>query len=108
MLPIINNSETETTTVYVPNDGLIWVLNGKGGNKRATVMTLNGEEAELPCAVEVQLTCDEETTAMLTGTRLVMLMEDGTLTELPYVMEDGKLTFTLTAAGTYAFMPAAE
>ena len=73
-----------------------------------TVMTLNGEEAELPCAVEVQLTCDEETTAMLTGTRLVMLMEDGTLTELPYVMEDGKLTFTLTAAGTYAFMPAAE
>ena len=44
---IINNSETETTTVDVPNDGLIWVLNGKDGFKRATVMTLNGKDLVL-------------------------------------------------------------
>ena len=44
---IINNSETETTTVDVPNDGLIWVLNGKDGFKRATVMTLNGRDLVL-------------------------------------------------------------
>ena len=44
---IINNSETETTTVDVPNDGQIWVLAGKDGFKRATVMTLNGRDLVL-------------------------------------------------------------
>ena len=44
---IINNSETEATTVSVPNDGLIWALNGKDGFKRATVMTLNGRDLVL-------------------------------------------------------------
>lgn len=44
---IINNSETETTTVDVPVDGTIYVLNGKDGNKRATVMTLNGRDLVL-------------------------------------------------------------
>ena len=44
---IINNSESETTTVDVPNDGLIWVLNGKDNVKRATVMTLNGRDLVL-------------------------------------------------------------
>ena len=41
---VINNSETETTTVDVPNDGMIWVLNCKDGFKRSTVMTLNGHD----------------------------------------------------------------
>ena len=31
----------------IPNDGLIWVLNGKDNNKRATVMTLNGKDLVL-------------------------------------------------------------
>ncbi len=44
---IINNSETETTTVEIPNDGLIWTLAGKDGNKRASVMTLNGKDLVL-------------------------------------------------------------
>ncbi len=44
---IINNSETEATTVEVPADGSIWVLAGKDGNKRATVMTLNGRDLVL-------------------------------------------------------------
>ena len=44
---IINNSETETTTVEAANDGLIWVLAGKDGAKRATVMTLNGNDLVL-------------------------------------------------------------
>jgi len=44
---IINNSETEATTVEIPNDGLIWNLAGKDGNKRATVMTLNGRDLVL-------------------------------------------------------------
>ena len=44
---IINNSETETTTVEIPNDGTIYTLAGKDGNKRATVMTLNGRDLVL-------------------------------------------------------------
>ncbi len=44
---IINNSETETTTVDVPADGTIYVLAGKDGNKRASVMTLNGRDLVL-------------------------------------------------------------
>ncbi len=44
---IINNSETETTTLEIPNDGEIWVLAGKDGNKRASVMTLNGKDLVL-------------------------------------------------------------
>ncbi len=44
---IINNSETETTTIDVPADGAIWVLAGKDGNKRASVMTLNGKDLVL-------------------------------------------------------------
>ena len=44
---IINNSETETTTVEVPADGTIYTLAGKDGNKRATVMTLNGRDLVL-------------------------------------------------------------
>ncbi len=52
---LINNSETEATTFDIPVDGKIWVLAGKDGNKRASVMTLNGkdlvlgENYELPC-----------------------------------------------------------
>ena len=44
---IINNSDIEATTVDVPADGTIYVLNGKDGNKRATVMTLNGRDLVL-------------------------------------------------------------
>ena len=57
---IINNSETETTTVDVPNDGLIWVLNGKDGFKRATVMTLNGRDLVLGENDELPCLCGEE------------------------------------------------
>ena len=39
---VINNSETETTSVELPKDGEVYVLAGEGGNKRASVMTLNG------------------------------------------------------------------
>ncbi len=51
---IINNSETETTTVEIPADATVYTLAGKDGNKRATIMTLNGrglvlgENWELP------------------------------------------------------------
>ncbi len=44
---IVNNSDSEATTVDVPVDGEIWVLAGKGGNKRAAVMTLNGRDLVL-------------------------------------------------------------
>ena len=44
---LINNSETETTSVEVPADGTIYTLAGKDGNKRATVMTLNGRDLVL-------------------------------------------------------------
>ncbi len=44
---IINNSETEITTVDLPVPGTIYTLNGKDGNKRSTVMTLNGRDLVL-------------------------------------------------------------
>jgi len=44
---IINNSETDTTTIDIPVEGTIYVLSGKDGNKRATVMTLNGRDLVL-------------------------------------------------------------
>lgn len=39
---IINNSLTDTTTVELPKDADRYTLNGKDGNVRSTVMTLNG------------------------------------------------------------------
>lgn len=44
---VINNSETETTTIELPKDAEIYTLAGKDGNKRATVMTLNGKDLVL-------------------------------------------------------------
>ncbi len=44
---LINNSEQEATTVELPKDGMIWTLAGKDGNKRASVMTLNGRDLVL-------------------------------------------------------------
>ena len=44
---VINNSETETTVVDLPKDAERYTLAGKGGNKRATVMTLNGKDLVL-------------------------------------------------------------
>ena len=44
---VINNSETETTTVELPKAAERYTLAGKDGNKRATVMTLNGKDLAL-------------------------------------------------------------
>lgn len=44
---VINNSETETTTVELAKEALQYTLAGKDGNKRATVMTLNGKDLVL-------------------------------------------------------------
>ncbi|MBD5094939.1 MAG: beta-glucuronidase [Subdoligranulum sp.] len=44
---IINNSETETTTVELPKAAERYTLAGKDGNKRAAVMTLNGKDLVL-------------------------------------------------------------
>lgn len=44
---VINNSETDTTTVELPKDAERYTLAGKDGNKRATVMTLNGKDLVL-------------------------------------------------------------
>ncbi len=75
---IINNSETETTTVDVPNDGEIWVLAGKDGVKRATVMTLNGKDLvlgenwELPCLDGAPVAAGKVALAPMTCTFLVV------------------------------------
>ena len=44
---IINNSETQATTVELPGPATVYSLNGKNGDKRATVMTLNGRDLVL-------------------------------------------------------------
>ena len=75
---IINNSETETTTVDVPVDGTIYTLAGKDGNKRATVMTLNGrdlvlgENNELPDLSGAEVKAGQIELAPMTCTFLVV------------------------------------
>ncbi len=44
---LINNSETQATTVELPAPGTVYTLAGKDGNKRAPVMTLNGRDLVL-------------------------------------------------------------
>ncbi len=44
---VINNSEKESTTLELPQKGEIWVLSGENGDKRASVMTLNGKPLKL-------------------------------------------------------------
>lgn len=44
---VINNSETDATTVELPKEATRYTLAGKDGNKRATVMTLNGHDLKL-------------------------------------------------------------
>ncbi len=44
---IINNSETQSTVVDIPAEATVYTLAGKDGNKRATVMTLNGRDLVL-------------------------------------------------------------
>lgn len=44
---VINNSETEATTVELPTAATVYALHGKDGNKRAAVMTLNGRDLVL-------------------------------------------------------------
>lgn len=44
---VINNSETEATTVELPKSAEVYALAGKDGNKRATIMTLNGKDLVL-------------------------------------------------------------
>lgn len=41
---IINNSETDATTVELPSEAEVYVLAPKDGKKRSTVMTLNGKD----------------------------------------------------------------
>ncbi len=44
---VINNSETDTTEVELPTAATVYTLSGKDGNKRATVMALNGRDLML-------------------------------------------------------------
>ncbi len=44
---IVNNSNTESTTLELPTAATAYILAGKDGNKRASVMTLNGHDLVL-------------------------------------------------------------
>lgn len=75
---VINNSETETTTVSLPKAAEVYALAGKDGNKRSTVMTLNGkdlvlgENNEIPAMEPVTVPAGELTVAPLGCTFIVM------------------------------------
>lgn len=75
---VINNSKTEITMVDVPVDGTIYVLAGKDGNKRATIMTLNGrdlvldENNDLPDLSGEKVTAGKIELAPMTCTFLVV------------------------------------
>ncbi len=78
MYLITNNSKPEVITMEIPADGSIYMLAGKDGNKRATVMTLNGrdlvlgENYELPDLSGVPAAAGNVELAPMTCTFLVI------------------------------------
>ena len=56
---IINNSRTETTTVELPGDAKLYLLEGKTG-LRSRIMTLNGRDLQLGENDELPCLCGKE------------------------------------------------
>ncbi len=75
---MVNNSDTQPTSVQVPGDAIRYTLAGKDGNKRAGVMTLNGrdlvldENWNLPDLSGEKISAGELTLAPMTCTFLVV------------------------------------
>ncbi|MBE6940250.1 MAG: beta-glucuronidase [Ruminococcaceae bacterium] len=75
---IVNNSETDATTVELPSAATVYTLAGKDGNKRAAVMTLNGrdlvlgENNELPDLSGMDVAAGKLELAPMTCTFLVI------------------------------------
>ncbi len=44
---IVNNSDSDSTAVEITEQGTLWLLAGKDGNKRAQIITLNGKDLVL-------------------------------------------------------------
>ena len=65
-------------------------------------------EPALPQKVTIALPVTEEEVETLVNTKLVLVLEDGTMVEIPYEIVDGKLVFTTTQMGVFAFVPAEQ
>jgi hypothetical protein len=64
------------------------------------------EETTTPETVKIALTVDEADITALEGMRLVLILTDGTMVEIPYVIEEGCIVFETQLFGVFAFVPA--
>lgn len=63
-------------------------------------------EEAIPEYVTVTILLTDEEVTALEGTKLVLVLSDGTMIEIPYEIVDGKLVFTTSQLGVFAFIPA--
>lgn len=62
-------------------------------------------KAVVPTKVTVTLPVTEADAAALANTKLVLVLSDSTMIEIPYELVDGQLIFTTTQTGVFAFIP---
>ena len=66
------------------------------------------EENFVPEQLTVAIPMEEEEITELEGMKLVLVLADGTLVEIPYEIVEGKLVFTTTQIGVFALIPVEE
>lgn len=75
-------------------------------------LTLNGEAYQPAQKLKISMPCEamdeEQAAAYQEAFKLVLLMEDGSMVEIPYEIKDGKLTFETTKMGVFALVPVEE
>ena len=64
----------------------------------------DGEAVQPEAAMTVTLALTEEDLSAVEGLKLMLILEDGTMVEVPYEVIDGQIVFTAEQLGTFAFV----
>lgn len=64
----------------------------------------DGEAVQPEAAMTVMLALTEEDLSAVEGLKLMLILEDGTMVEVPYEVIDGQIVFTAEQLGTFAFV----
>ena len=65
-------------------------------------------ELFIPEQMTIAIPMDEDEIVELEDMRLVLVLADGSMIEIPFEIVEGKLVFTTTQMGVFAFVPAEE
>jgi len=68
--------------------------------------TTEEETVYIPEKVTIALPVTEEEIVSLASTKLMLMLSDGTMIEIPFEVVDGKIVFTTEMMGVFAFVPA--